>query len=148
MLPSAGLRASASRLDIFEAQYPAHLFPCLRFTARLAAHSAKLGAEWIATPFSREIFILCFLPVYPGAFQTSVFEVCGSSSDSRSRIQRQTGNCQAAAAHLLCCAHAAMLVHAGPLPRNGNLRRSSRRAVTNKTSPAMSCYGVSLRKAA
>jgi hypothetical protein len=39
-------------LRVFEAQYPAHLFPCLRFAARLAAPSAKLGAEWIATPFS------------------------------------------------------------------------------------------------
>ena len=52
MLPSAGLRASASRLELFGAQYPAHLFPCLRFTAHLTAHSAKLGAEWIATPSS------------------------------------------------------------------------------------------------
>src|SRR5208337_1524256 len=52
MLPSAGLRASASRLELFGAQYPAHLSPCLRFTAHLAAHSAKLAAEWIATPFS------------------------------------------------------------------------------------------------
>jgi hypothetical protein len=52
MLPSAGSTASASRLHIFEAQYPAHLFPCLRFTVRLATPSAKLGAEWIATPSS------------------------------------------------------------------------------------------------
>jgi hypothetical protein len=51
MLPSAGLRASASRLDIFGAQYPAHLFPCLRFTAHLAAHSAKLGAEVVRFSF-------------------------------------------------------------------------------------------------
>ena len=52
MLPSAGSMASASRLHIFEAQYPAHLFPCLRFTVRLTTPSAKLGAEWIATPSS------------------------------------------------------------------------------------------------
>jgi len=52
MLPSAGPTASASRLLVFEAQYPAHLFPCLRFAARLTTPSAKLGAEWIATPFS------------------------------------------------------------------------------------------------
>ena len=52
MLPSAGLIASASRLHVFEAPYPAHLFPCLCFTVRLTTPSAKLGAEWIATPFS------------------------------------------------------------------------------------------------
>src|SRR5271157_5382098 len=52
MLPSAGLIASASRWHVFEAQYPAHLFPCLCFTARLTTPSAKLGAEWIATPSS------------------------------------------------------------------------------------------------
>ena len=52
MLPSAMLTASASGLQVFEAQYPARLYPCLRFTASLAVASAKLGAEWIATPFS------------------------------------------------------------------------------------------------
>jgi len=31
MLPSATLTASASWLHVFGAQYPAHLFPCLRF---------------------------------------------------------------------------------------------------------------------
>jgi len=41
--------------------------PCLRFVVHLAMSSAKLGAEWIATPFSWESFILCFLPVDPGA---------------------------------------------------------------------------------
>jgi hypothetical protein len=30
-------------------------------------HNAKLGAERIATPFSQEFCILCFMPVYPGA---------------------------------------------------------------------------------
>jgi len=76
LLPSAGLAASASRLQIFEAQYPAHPFPCLRFAEHLAMPSAKLGVEWIATPFWRGIFILCFLPVYPGAFQTPLSRVC------------------------------------------------------------------------
>ena len=52
MLPSAEVRTSAPWLHIFEAQYPAHLFPCLCFAPHLAARSAKLGAEWIATPFS------------------------------------------------------------------------------------------------
>src|SRR5215470_16776958 len=60
MLPSTITRASASGLHLFGAQYPAHLFPCLRFAVHLAMPNAKLGAEWIATPFSREIFILCF----------------------------------------------------------------------------------------
>jgi len=52
MLPSAITRASASGLHLFGAQYPPHLFPCLRFTVHLAMPSAKLGAEWIASPFS------------------------------------------------------------------------------------------------
>ena len=52
MLPSAITRASASRLHLFGAQYPPHLFPCLRFAVHLAVPSAKLGAEWIATPYS------------------------------------------------------------------------------------------------
>src|SRR5215813_9698032 len=52
MLPSAITRASASGLHLFRAQYPPHLFPCLRFAVHLTMPSAKLGAEWIATPFS------------------------------------------------------------------------------------------------
>jgi len=36
-------------LQIFEARYPAHLFPCLRFTGHLTAPSAKLGAKQIVT---------------------------------------------------------------------------------------------------
>jgi hypothetical protein len=68
--------------------------------------------------------------------QTSAFEVCGSSSDSRFRIQGQTGNRQAAAAHWLRGAHAAMLVHAGALPGSGNLRRLSKRTATKKSQPA------------
>jgi len=32
--------------------YPPHLFPCLRFLVHLAMPYAKLGAEWIASPFS------------------------------------------------------------------------------------------------
>jgi hypothetical protein len=52
MLPSALTTASASRLQFFEARYPAHLYPCLRFVVRLTAHHAKLGAEWFAIPFS------------------------------------------------------------------------------------------------
>src|SRR5262249_42190993 len=35
-----------------ELNCPPHLFPCLRFAVHLAMPSAKLGAEWIATPFS------------------------------------------------------------------------------------------------
>jgi hypothetical protein len=34
------------------AQYPAHLYPCLRFAEHLAVRNAKLGAEQFATPFS------------------------------------------------------------------------------------------------
>jgi len=52
MLPAAITRASASGLHLFGAQYPPHLFPCLRFVAHLAMRNAKLGAEWIASPFS------------------------------------------------------------------------------------------------
>ena len=52
MLPAAITRASASRLHLFGAQYPPHLFPCLRFAVHLAMPSAKLRAEWIANPFS------------------------------------------------------------------------------------------------
>jgi len=52
MLPSAITRASASGLHLFGAQYPPHLFPCLRFVVHLAMPNAKLGAEWIASPFS------------------------------------------------------------------------------------------------
>src|ERR1700747_28328 len=44
MLPSAITRASTSRLQLFGAQYPPHLFPCLRFAVHLAMHDAKLGA--------------------------------------------------------------------------------------------------------
>jgi hypothetical protein len=65
--------------------------------------------------------------------QTSVFEVCGSSSDLRFRIQGQTGNRQPATAHGLRRAHAGILVYAGPLPESGNLRRLSRRTATEKT---------------
>jgi hypothetical protein len=52
MLPAAITRASASRLHLFGAQYPPHLCPCLRFAVHLAMPNAKLGAEWIASPFS------------------------------------------------------------------------------------------------
>jgi hypothetical protein len=52
MLPSALTTASASRLQFFEARYPARLYPCLRFTESFTAFNAKLGAEQIATPFS------------------------------------------------------------------------------------------------
>jgi hypothetical protein len=52
MLPAAITRASASGLYLFGAQYPPHLFPCLRFVVHLAMPNAKLGAEWIASPFS------------------------------------------------------------------------------------------------
>ena len=45
-------RASASGLHLFAAQYPPRLFPCLRFARAPRGTNAKLGAEWIATPFS------------------------------------------------------------------------------------------------
>src|SRR5207245_5603987 len=63
MLPAAITRASASGLHLFGAQYPPHLFPCLRFVVHLAIPNAKLGAEWIASPFSSGFFLLCFKPV-------------------------------------------------------------------------------------
>ena len=52
MLPSAKFRASTSCLQLFGAQYPPHLYPCLRFAVHLAMPSAKLGAERVAIPFS------------------------------------------------------------------------------------------------
>jgi len=52
MLHSAITRASAPGFTVFGAQYPPHLFPCLRFAVHLAMPNAKLGAEWIASPFS------------------------------------------------------------------------------------------------
>ncbi len=76
-----------------------------------------------------------------GVARTSVFEVCGSPSDSRFRIQGQTGNRQRAAADLLRGAHAAIMVHVGPLPGIGNLRRVSRRSVANRTSQAADLEG-------
>jgi hypothetical protein len=48
--------------------------------------------------------------------RTSVFEVRGSSSGSRFRIQGRTRNRQPAAAHGLRRANAAILVHARALP--------------------------------
>jgi len=33
----------------------------------LTVPNAKLGAEWIAIPFSWGFFHPCFIPVYPGA---------------------------------------------------------------------------------
>src|ERR1035441_8139327 len=45
-------RTSASGLHLFGAEYPPHLFPCLRFAVYLAVPNAKLGAERIATPYS------------------------------------------------------------------------------------------------
>src|SRR5215469_3433564 len=41
MLPAAITRASASRLHLFGAQYPPHLFPCLRFAAYLTIGLAQ-----------------------------------------------------------------------------------------------------------
>jgi len=66
----------------------------------------------------------------------SVLEVFGPSSASRFRIQGQTGDRQAVAAHWLRRAHAPMLVHAGPLPGSGNLLCSGKRAVMRKSQPA------------
>jgi len=80
--------------------------------------------------------------------QTSVppwREVCGSSSDSRFRLQGQTGNRQPAAAHGLRRAHAAILVHAGALASSGKLRRLGRRTVANETSQAADLKGRGLR---
>jgi hypothetical protein len=38
-------KTSASGLHLFGAEYPPHLFPCLRFAVHLAMPNAKLGAE-------------------------------------------------------------------------------------------------------
>src|SRR6266702_1748205 len=60
--PSTVGTVAASGSQIFEARYPAHLCPCLRFAEHFTASGAKLGVEWIATPFSQGSFILCSMP--------------------------------------------------------------------------------------
>src|SRR5215469_16686145 len=45
---AAFTKASAPGLHLYGAQYPAHLYPCLRFVMHLTMPNAKLGAEWIA----------------------------------------------------------------------------------------------------
>src|SRR5215469_8993627 len=45
-------KSSASGFTVYGAEYPPHLFPCLRFAEHLAMPGAKLGAERIANPFS------------------------------------------------------------------------------------------------
>jgi len=40
--------------NIFEAQYPARLYPCLRFAVGLTTNSAKLGARMDRLLLSRE----------------------------------------------------------------------------------------------
>ena len=52
MLPTAHVKDGGIRKDLFEAEYPPRLFPCLCFVVHLAMPNAKLGAEWIAGPFS------------------------------------------------------------------------------------------------
>jgi hypothetical protein len=52
LAPTEHISLSLSFSAHAEARYPPHLFPCLRFTVHLAMPSAKLGAEWIASPFS------------------------------------------------------------------------------------------------
>ena len=44
------LAASAPGLYLFAALCPARLFPCLRFAVHLTMPSAKLEADWFATP--------------------------------------------------------------------------------------------------
>src|SRR5215472_350465 len=51
-LPPTGPISLLSFPGCTGAQYPARLYPCLRFAVHLAMHNAKLGAEWFATPFS------------------------------------------------------------------------------------------------
>jgi len=43
-----GVRIASFRSSIAQP----HLYPCLRFAVHLAVPNAKLGAEWIASPFS------------------------------------------------------------------------------------------------
>jgi hypothetical protein len=47
-----------------ELHSPAHLSPCLPFAVHLTVPTAKLGAEWIATPFSWGFFHPCFIPCF------------------------------------------------------------------------------------
>jgi hypothetical protein len=81
MLPSASSDSVGVLIERFRSSMSQPTYsPHLRFTACLAAYRAKLGAERIAIPFSWRIFVSCFLPVYPGAFQRYAFLafLCGS----------------------------------------------------------------------
>jgi hypothetical protein len=59
------------------------------FRARQCATSrcvnAKLGAEWTASPFSQDFFILCFMPVYPGALKSRFFADTNEIESCRKR---------------------------------------------------------------
>ena len=56
MLPAAITRASASGLHLFGAQYPPHLFPCLRFVAYLATGLTQNSGPSGSLLLSREKF--------------------------------------------------------------------------------------------
>src|SRR5579864_3643874 len=53
ILPSAHYKDVGVRIASFRSSIdPPRLFPCLRFVGHLTVPNAKLGAEWIATPYS------------------------------------------------------------------------------------------------
>ena len=56
VLPSVVRTTSASRLQIFEAQYPAHLYPCLRFSGHFAVPHAKTGGRVDRCSFLVRVF--------------------------------------------------------------------------------------------
>src|SRR5665811_15633 len=52
MLPSATDDSVGAPIEAFRSSIPSPSFPCLRFNEYFTAPTAKLGAEWNATPFS------------------------------------------------------------------------------------------------
>ena len=69
----------------------------------------ELG-DWEKSPDSEDVTLQA------SAGETSVFESCGSSADSRFRIQ---GQAESPAAHSLRCSYSEVLVHTAPLPVRG-----------------------------
>jgi len=57
MLPSPNVQwVGATEFPLFEAQYPARWYPCLRFDIRLATTAAKLGARMVRYSFPAGLF--------------------------------------------------------------------------------------------
>ena len=77
--PSTDVRMSAPWLQIFEARYPAHLFPGLCFAPHLAAHSANSGPSVSLLPSRKDLSSSpsCrFIPVLSTSFCAARL-ICG-----------------------------------------------------------------------